>query len=93
MELSDYLDLERNYITRARTDLFEEGFIKKGVNRICRLTKQYVQTWEYGEPVHKKENRLSDTQMKKVKRYIEQANKYQLDKIIKMCELRKARGF
>lgn len=85
MELSKYVGRERNYITRARTDLIEEGLVKQSINRYCKVTGKYVQTWETGAETIKN-NVLSDTQMGKVRKLITQMNDFQRKRVIEWLE-------
>jgi hypothetical protein len=85
-ELSVETDYDINFITRATTDLQEEGLIKHDVQRACKITGKFVNTWVRGcEIVPKKDSSLTDVQMNKLKKYIILANKFQKDKIIDWC--------
>ena len=89
MEISRYLDMERNYVTRARTDLIEEGLIKQTTSRTCGITGKYVQSYEVGREEDKKVKVLSSTQMDKIKRYILVANDFQKKEIRRWCNAEK----
>jgi transcription initiation factor IIE alpha subunit len=85
-ELSDVTGYDINFITRATTDLQEEGLIKHDVQRACKITGKFVNTWIRGkEIVPKSGSSLTNAQMEKVKKYIILANQFQKDKIIDWC--------
>jgi hypothetical protein len=85
-ELSDVTGYDINFITRATTDLQEEGLIKHDIQRRCSITGKFVNTWIRGkEIVSKSGSSLTNAQMEKVKKYIILSNQFQKDKIIDWC--------
>ena len=86
MEISMHIDMERNFVTRARTDLVEKELVKQGISRTCKINGRYVQTWEVGKEEYKKPKCLTGIQMQKIEKMIFVANDFQREQIIKMCK-------
>lgn len=86
MEISQHIDMERNFVTRARTDLIGKELVKQGINRTCKITGRYVQTWEVGkEKLKLSGSMLTNVQMEKIRKYIRLANDFQRKKIKDWC--------
>jgi predicted transcriptional regulator len=84
MEIARHILRERNFVTRARTDLITDGRVKEGIKRNCKITGRYVQTWEIGEQ-EKRPELLTATQMDKIEKMLLIANKRQKEIIKGWC--------
>ncbi len=85
-EIEQETGLDINKITRARNDLIYEGFVKHGNKRSCEVTGSYVQSWGIGK--QEKLASLSNQTMEKIRKHIENANSFQLNRIVEMCGAR-----
>jgi transcription initiation factor IIE alpha subunit len=83
MEISSILGLERNFITRARTDLVNDGRVKFSRDRTCHVTGKFVKSYCVG--FEEKENILSHCEMEKIRDKLQKANIHQKNIIKGWC--------